>query len=391
MSTDEKNVGGVAPLGPALVAGPVRAVSVGAQACCALFSPCQFFPIRRSKSAPLHAGLFWCLFVFFVANALAAVGATPGGTLTVATYNVENYNSASRQTEAGYRPDYPKPEAQKTALRTVIRRLDADVLALQEMGGPPYLEELRRDLRAEGLDYPFGTVLEADGLDPERHVAVLSKRPFTSVTRHSDLVAKFSGTQERVKRGLLEVRIAVGSTASALSTPSTLSTSSGQASSGRAGSGAAAGGGELTLFIVHLKSRLTERSEDPESAAQRAAEAEAVRDRVLKIFPDPAAAKFLILGDANAGRAARADRAGRPLRALEVRGNTTIAEWLPAADSRGEVWSYFYATTDTYERVDHILASPALRPAVVATRIEDGPGVKEASDHRPVVVTLRME
>ena len=394
MSTDEKNVGGVAPLGPALVAGPNRAV--GAQACCARGG--ERFAARkgRSKSAPLHTGLFWCLFVFFVANALASVGAAPGGTLTVATYNVENYNSASRQTEAGYRPDYPKPEAQKTALRTVIRRLDADVLALQEMGGPPYLEELRRDLRAEGLDYPFGTVLEADGLDPERHVAVLSKRPFTSVTRHTDLVAKFSGTQERVKRGLLEVRIAIGSTASALSTPSTLSTSSGQAGSRRANSGQAdtgqtAGGVELTLFVIHLKSRLTERAEDPESAAQRAAEAEAVRDRVLKIFPDPAAAKFLILGDANAGRAARADRAGRPLRALEARGNTTIAEWLPAADSRGEVWSYFYATTDTYERVDHILASPALRPAVVATRIEDGPGVKEASDHRPVVVTLRME
>jgi endonuclease/exonuclease/phosphatase family metal-dependent hydrolase len=318
-----------------------------------------------------------CFFVFCVAHAWAAAAAS--GTLTVATYNVENYNSTNRQTEAGYRPDYPKPEAQKTALRAVIRRLNADVLALQEMGGLPYLEELRRDLRSEGLDYPFGTVLEVDGLDPERHVAVLSKRPFVSVTWHTDLVAKFSGTQEKVKRGLLEVRIAVGPSAAAPST------GSGQAGSGSAALGLATGSAEWTLFVMHLKSRLTERADDPESAAQRAAEAEAVRDRVLKIFPSPAAAKFLILGDANAGRA------DRPLRALQTRGQTAIAEWLPAADSRGEVWSYFYAKADTYDRVDHILASPALRPAVVTTRIEDGPGVKEASDHRPVVVTLRAE
>jgi endonuclease/exonuclease/phosphatase family metal-dependent hydrolase len=324
----------------------------------------------RSEPALLRVSFLLWFFVLFVANAFAAAG----GTLTVATYNVENYNSADRQTEAGYRPEYPKPEAQKTALRDVIRRLNADVLALQEMGGAPYLEELRRDLKTEGLDYPFGAVLEADGLDPDRHVAVLSKRPFVSVVRHTDLVAKFSGTQERVKRGLLEVRIAVRPTAAASS-----------AGSGPAGPELAAGGAEWTLFVMHLKSRLTERADDPESATQRAAEAEAVRDRVLKIFPDPAAAKFLVLGDANTGRA------DRPLRALQARGRTAIAEWLPAADSRGEVWSYFYAKADTYDRVDHILASPALRTAVVTTRIEDGPGVKEASDHRPVVVTLRTE
>jgi endonuclease/exonuclease/phosphatase family metal-dependent hydrolase len=317
-------------------------------------------PARAARS--VRAGWLAGLWVFFAANAFAA--APTGGTLTVATYNVENYNSTDRRTEAGYRPDYPKPEAQKSALRAVLRRLNADVLALQEMGGPPYLEELRRDLRSEGLDYPHGTVLTADGLDPERHVAVLSKRPFTAVTRHTDLVAKFSGTQEKVKRGLLEVRFAARATSSGLT---------------------AGGGEEWTLFIVHLKSRLTERPDDPESAAQRAAEAEAVRDRVLKIFSDPAKAKFLIVGDGNSGRTER------PLRALLARGQTTIAEWVPAADSRGEVWSYFYRQKDTYDRVDHILASPGLRPAVVAARIEDGPGVMEASDHRPVVATLRTE
>src|ERR1035437_9740564 len=70
-----------------------------------------------------------------------------GEILTIATYNVENYGPANRMTDAGYRQDYPKPEAEKRALRTVIRELNADVLVLQEMGGKPYLDELRRDLK----------------------------------------------------------------------------------------------------------------------------------------------------------------------------------------------------------------------------------------------------
>ena len=68
--------------------------------------------------------------------------------LTIATYNVENYVPANRVTEAGYRQEYPKPETEKLALRGVIRGLNADVLVLQEMGSQPYLEELRRDLKA---------------------------------------------------------------------------------------------------------------------------------------------------------------------------------------------------------------------------------------------------
>ena len=79
----------------------------------------------------------------------------------MATYNIENYVSTNRMTEAGYRKDYPKPESEKRALRTVMRALDADVLVLQEMGPRAYLDELQRDLKAEGLDYPHVALAEA--------------------------------------------------------------------------------------------------------------------------------------------------------------------------------------------------------------------------------------
>ena len=57
--------------------------------------------------------------------------------LTVATYNLENYLSTDRMVEGTYHHDYPKPETEKTALRAVIKSLNADVIAFQEMGSLP--------------------------------------------------------------------------------------------------------------------------------------------------------------------------------------------------------------------------------------------------------------
>ena len=294
--------------------------------------------------------LFFTLLLIWVPVA-SAVAAPAGGSLTIATYNLENYTLADRLVEDVYRKDYPKPEAEKTALRLVIHQLDADVLALQEVGGEAFLTELRRDLLSEGLDYPYAAVLTA--ADPDRKIAVLSKRAFTRVTQHANMGFKYFDKIEQVKRGLLEVRVA---------TP----------------------GGEVTLFIAHLKSRFTSRADDPTSAVQRAGEAVAIRDQVLKEFPSPGTAAFMILGDFNDSRTSR------PLKALLTRGQTTITEWLPAADSRGHVWSHFYRREDSYSRVDHILVSPGLSSRVRGGtgRIHDSAEVGLASDHRPLVVVI---
>ena len=271
--------------------------------------------------------------------------------VTVATYNLENYGSANRMTEAGFRPDYPKPEAQKRALRTVIRGLNADLLFVQEMGGQAHLDELRRDLRAEGFDYPH--VALAAAADYDRHLAVLARVPLTAVTTHADLQFSYLGSKAPVKRGVLEA---------------TFSTAA----------------GDVTVFAIHLKSRFTERPDDSGSAIRRAGEATAIRDRVLRRFPAPATARFIVLGDCNDSRTSRA------LAFLQKRGKTDIAALLTGGDSRGEVWSYVYRREETYSRVDHILVSPGLVPAVSdgVTRVYDGPGVREASDHRPVYVIL---
>lgn len=275
-------------------------------------------------------------------------------TLVVATYNIENYGPADRMTEEGYRRDYPKPEAEKRALRGVIRALGADVLVVQEMGSRPYLEEYRRDLKSEGVDYPYAVLLE--GPDADRHVAVFSKRPFQSTTHHVDLEFSYFGKKEKVKRGLLEVSLATEA-------------------------------GDVTIFGLHLKSRFTDRPDDPQSALRRVGEATAVRDCILKRFPDPSAAKFLLVGDCND------TPTSKPLERLGQRGKTSVTEILPVADSRGETWTHAYRKEGSYSRVDYVMVSPGLRSAVQGNRarIYDGEGVREASDHRPVIVVLQLQ
>lgn len=274
-----------------------------------------------------------------------------GESLVIATYNIENYNATDRMTPDGFKKDYPKPEAQKTALRGVIHALHADILVLQEMGPRPYLDELQRDLAKQGDDYPNAFLVE--GPDPERHVALLAKRPWKSVMPHPEVEFSYFHGHEKAKRGVLEVTFATA-------------------------------GGDVTLWAVHLKSRFTERDDDPTSARWRAGEATAIRQIILKEFPRPASDQFIILGDFNDGRESK------PLQSLMRRGETEIATVLPAADSHGEVWTEFYAREEVYSGFDHVLVSPGLMGAVRDGRakIFDAPQTAAASDHRPVVVTL---
>lgn len=284
-------------------------------------------------------------FVGLVWAAASAAG------LTIATYNLENYTLADRMVDGVYRTRYPKPEEERRAISAVVRAIAPDVLAVQEMGRADYLEEFRAELRAAGQNYPHAVLLEA--ADPDRHVAVLSKLPFKAVQRHATVPTKFRGGTDWVKRGVLEVTFATTA-------------------------------GDFSLFVVHLKSKRTEGPDDPESARQRAAEAEAVRDLVLARCPDPRSARFLICGDWNDTRAAR------PVRAMQKRGLTDIGNLVPATDSRGEVWTHHYRREDVYQRIDYFLVSPALRPWIAGGRgkIYDGNSATTGSDHRAVYLEI---
>ena len=282
-----------------------------------------------------------------------AISVASGSELTLATYNVENYTATNRVTAVGYRRDYPKSEKAKAALRRVIAHMDADVIVLQEMGPRSYLNELQRDLRSEGLDYPYAHLAEAK--DEVRHVAMLSKQPWLRVQTHADLDFKYFEGREVVKRGLLEA---------VFETPE----------------------GEVTLWSMHLKSRYADRKDDPDSVKRRAGEATAIRNFIQKRFPDPEKTHYLIMGDFNDVKRSAS------VRYMKKRGSHVISRLLSAKDSRGDHWTYHYHRTDTYSRVDHALVSLGLYDSVKGreARIFDGVDVEAASDHRPIMVTLEF-
>src|SRR4030095_17164189 len=132
---------------------------------------------------------------------LLSCGSRAAETFRVATYNLENYLDAP----AGTRP--LKTAEGKAKIRESLRALQADVLALQEMGATSALNELRESLLREGLDYPHWE--HVTGSDTNIHVAVLSKFRITARRPHTNDSFLLFGRRFRVSRGFAEVDIQV--------------------------------------------------------------------------------------------------------------------------------------------------------------------------------------
>src|SRR5208282_4032534 len=196
----------------------------------------------------------------FLALALLYSPAAGADTLRIATYNVENY--LDQPTES--RPQ-PKSAAAKAKVRECIRALNPDVLALEEMGGPSALTELRGSLKAEGLDFPYWEWVS--GEDTNIHVAVLSKLRIIARRPHTNEVFLLDGRRFRISRGFAELDIR------------------------------AAPNFTFTLIVAHLKSRRT--VPEANEAEQRLAEAKILRgivDRDLAARPNT---RLIVLGDFN--------------------------------------------------------------------------------------------
>ena len=277
------------------------------------------------------------------------------GTVRLATYNLRNYLSMDRHIEGLWRQDYPKPEHEKQIVRAIIKEVSADIIALQELGDISYLEELRSDLKLDGLDYPY--LVHMKGEDNLRHIGILSKiKPF-EVHKHTDLNFKYFKDRLFVRRGLLEV---------VFDQPFSVD--------------------KFRLFVVHLKSQLSSTKLDPRSELRRVREAEACRDRILERMSKSKEGAFIIAGDFN-------DHPGSScFRRFESKGNTRISELLYSSDSRGELWTYFYKREAIYSTVDGFFISTILDALadVGDGHIVDSYSPMQGSDHRAVYVDINF-
>lgn len=296
----------------------------------------------------LHRYILSVVVVFFGAFAQGE-----GTTIRVASYNVRNYLSMDRIVEGKWRPDYPKPEKEKDVVRGTILSVGPDILALQEIGSRMHLEELRRDLSNEGLDYKGSAWLEAH--DSERHVAALWKSDLeVQVVNHANLPIKYMGKVDFVKRGMLELKI-----------------------SGEEGT--------WSLFNLHLKSKYTNFKSDPLSTLRRTLEGRSARDKIIKLFPELERERFLIVGDLNDSPVSGA------LRALAKKGDRVLSIPIECVDSNGSRWTHYYKKEDSYTRIDYFLRSPGwteLRN--VSGQIFSRPDYYEGSDHRMIWVDMTI-
>ncbi len=284
-------------------------------------------------------------------GAILFIHAATAAPFVVLSYNVENWLTTDRVVENHRLPSAAKPESEKAAvIRTIVAHRPA-VIGVVEIGGRADLEDLQARLKTAGLDYPHAEWHE--GLDENRHVALLSQFPILARDSQDDVAFDLDGRPQGIQRGILDATIEAGP------------------------------GYRVRVIGLHLKSRRIVPGVDQE--ALRAKEAWFVHQYIAGILTRDPKARVLLFGDLNDTK----DQ--YPVRqVLGSRGGPSHLFDVPLEDTRGERWTHFYKTADEYARIDYFLASRALWPEIDRTRggIDDSPWWNAASDHRAIFLTI---
>ncbi|MBI3927545.1 MAG: endonuclease/exonuclease/phosphatase family protein [Armatimonadetes bacterium] len=267
----------------------------------------------------------------------------PGSGLRLATWNVHNFFD---ETDDPYADEVPSPsavEAKMDALASVLRRLDADVLGLQEVEKRDLLQRLI-DTRLKELGYGYFVLEEGNDQARGIDVALVSRVPLKRVLSHKNLVLpRVAGTPQgyRFSRDCLEVHL----------------------------------GGELPMVVMvnHFKAsggRGTERGSDAKRRAQALG--------VAQLLSDQEGARVAVLGDFND---AYDSWSLEPLRErlLDPLGHLSLEQ------------GYTLRYRGRPMILDHILINEALAPCVdrKSSGVYRSAEVRAASDHFPVYLELR--
>lgn len=273
--------------------------------------------------------------------------------ITFAAWNVQNYRTKPAVAPDGGITTPAKKAESIAAVVATLRKIEPDILGLSEMGSRRDLKDLQERLRQAGVDLPHATWV--DGADKDRHLALLSRFPLTTVDHQTRSEFVLGGQKRLVQRGFLDCSIELP------------------------------GGATLRVVGAHLKSRRIVPEFDQEEFRRN--ESLLLRRHVEGILGTKPDAPLLVFGDFNDTKnsAVVGGILGRP-------GRPDSLTLLPLSDRQGDQWTYRWEESDEYSRVDFIMVSETLRPLVQprGTRIHREPRWFEASDHRPLVVSLRL-
>jgi len=285
----------------------------------------------------------------------ASTAAPPGhpDTVVFVAWNVRNYALKPAPDPAARTPTPPKPPESVAAVVATLANLKPDILGLAEIGTRADLADLQRRLKQNGLDLPHRTWV--DGADQQRRLALLSRFPLNRVRHETRATILAGGLPRRSQRGILDCTVKVRPDF------------------------------PLRVLGVHFKSRRI--VPDFDQAEFRRGESLLLRRRVGQILADEPDTPLLVFGDFNDTKNSPVVSGvlGRP-------GAADALTALPLADRQGDQWTYHWAETDEYSRIDFVMISRALRPLVRrgGTRLHRAKDWRTASDHRPLVVTLQL-
>ena len=319
-----------APASPAVVTPAAREVPR---------VPIKETPPAVTESAPTPEG------------AADAVATAPAEGLRFMTYNVENWLTMDRYVEGKNLKGAPKPENEKQAVIKILTRQIPDVIGICEIGAATDLAEIQEKLKAAGLDLPHSHY--TGGVDPTRHLGLLSRFPITSTAKPAETEYQLEGQTFAINRGILDASIQ-------------------------------ARGKSYRFVGIHLKSKRD--SEQGDQEAIRLNEARLLRRHVNSILGSDPDARLIVYGDFNDTRATPAIKA--------ITGNyndPTYLTAIPAKDSHDDAWTHHWALHDIYSRIDFIMVSRGIRSDVDfhEEKIIDDADWEKASDHRAVLAVFK--
>ena len=311
-----------------------------------------------------------CLKLAALCGVAATANAEP---LTIATFNTEFLIREKVHAREGLPLILtPAQEAdwtsqrRETAFQTavglvapVIAGTNADVVVLTEIGPEADVNTLKTKLQSLGSSYPHVAVCECYDPATKQHVAVLSRIPFSSVTkslpRREHFLQELDDEETEADTGISK-GIKVNLTFN---------------------------GKPLTVYGIHLVSERAGHEDD----AQRIAQASIVRRLYLRDLAE--GRHVIVAGDFN-------ERRGDPT-LVRIRGLDDIEEDLIQtglfpyfADGEGDQrWTYEFQ--GERNQIDHVLLSESIRTAAKnggiksrVIRVTD----QSVSDHSPFIVTI---
>lgn len=292
--------------------------------------------------------------VFFTLGVLSQAAEVES--VVFCSYNVKNWLTMDRfdpQTQKML-SSAPKPEEEKKRVVEILAAIKPEVLGICEIGTAEDLAELQGRLKKAGLDLPHTEL--AHGGDEHRRLGLLSAFPIVARNSQTNLTYQLNGKTMPFQRGILDATVRLTSSF------------------------------EVRFLGVHLKSK--REVDEADQSQMRRHEARLLRKHMDAIFAANMKTRLLAYGDFNEQRNEPAIDT-----LMGDRQSDTGMLDVQLRDKQGEVWTHFWDAADTYSRLDYLFASRLLRPHLDFRRsfVYSARDFNKASDHRPIVMTIRLD